>query len=68
MRNRSIIEKRNIMFASPRTAEELLKELHLLRQAIMLILPQDDLEDYANAERIERSYKRAVEKFPPIYT
>ena len=43
----------------------ILEELRLLRNEIMLLLPQEDLEDYAHPERIKNSYRKAIKKYPP---
>lgn len=47
-------------------AEEILKELRLLREEISLILPSEDLKDYAHSRRIRRSYQKAMKKYPPL--
>ncbi len=44
----------------------LLKEMRRLRQSIDFILPQEDINDYANPERIKRSYQKALKKYSPV--
>lgn len=52
-----------------RNGEKMLKailgELRLLRKEVMLLLPQEDLEDYEHPERIKKSYQKAIKKYPP---
>ncbi|OGP31175.1 MAG: hypothetical protein A2073_07275 [Deltaproteobacteria bacterium GWC2_42_11] len=43
-----------------------LKEIRSLRQEFYLLLPQEDIEEYAYPERIKRSYQKALKKYPPI--
>ena len=45
----------------------ILKELRLLRNEVRLLLPQDDLEDYAHPERIQRSFQKAIKKHPTAW-
>ena len=46
--------------------QKILEELRLLRQEVRLLLPQEDLEDYADPERIKRSYQKAIKQYPPV--
>ena len=46
------------------TLHIILEELRLLRNEITLLLPQEDLEDYAHPERIRRSFQKAIKKHP----
>lgn len=46
--------------------QTILEELRLLRKEVMILLPQEDLEDYANPDRIKHSYQRAIKKYPPV--
>lgn len=50
---------------SGETLQAILEELRLLRNEVMLLLPQKDLEDYAHPERIKSSYQKALKKYPP---
>ena len=43
----------------------ILEELKLLREEVGLLLPQEDVEEYAHSERIKRSYKSAIGKYVP---
>ena len=43
----------------------ILQELRLLRNDVLLLFPQDRLEDYAHPDRIKRSYENAVRERPP---
>lgn len=51
---------------SPIMLQTILEELRLLRNEVMFLLPHEDLEDYANPERIRRSYQKAIKKYPPV--
>lgn len=44
----------------------IVKELRLLRNEVMFLFPQDDLEDYVHPERIKKSYQNAIKKYPPF--
>lgn len=48
------------------TLETLVEELRLLRNEVKLLLPQEDLQDYAHLKQIERSYKKAIKEYPPL--
>jgi len=50
------------------TAQEILGELRLLRRQVMLLLPQEDIKEYAHSKRIEKSYKKALNKYPPDFS
>lgn len=52
----------------PQILQSILEELRLLRGKVELLLPQEDLEGYANPERIKRSYQKAIKKYPPDYS
>ena len=43
----------------------ILDELRLLRQEISLVLPQENLDEYAHPRRIKRSYQKALKRYPP---
>ena len=49
------------------TLHIILEELRLLRNEIALLLPQEDLEDYAHPERIRRSFQKAIKKHPVVW-
>ena len=46
--------------------QAILEELRLLRSEVMFLFPQEDLEDYANSDRVRDSYKKALKKYPPV--
>lgn len=48
-----------------KTLQAILEELRLLRKELILLLPQEDLEDYEHPERIKKSYQKAIKKYPP---
>ena len=50
---------------TPELLHAILQELRLLRNDMMLLFPQDNLEDYANADRVKDSYEKAVREHPP---
>lgn len=50
---------------SEKTLQIILEELRLLRNEVMLLLPQEDLEAYTHPERIKSSYQKAIKKYPP---
>ena len=62
--------KNNIQSASPvfnsRIFSSILTELRLLRKEVLLLLPQEDLEEYSDEDRIKKSYLKALRKYPPI--
>lgn len=43
----------------------ILDEVRLLRDEIRLVLPYEDLNEYAHPNRIKRSYQKAVKRYPP---
>ena len=45
--------------------QTVIEELRLLRSEVALLLPQEDLKDYAHPQRIRRSYEKALKKYPP---
>ncbi len=46
--------------------QAILEELRLLRNDVMLLFPQEDLEDYAHPDRVRNSYQKAMKKYPPV--
>lgn len=44
----------------------ILEELRLLRQEMLLLFPQEDLEDYAYPDRIKNSYRKAIKEYPLV--
>ena len=56
---------RRAQAASPLMLRAILEELRLLRNEMQLLLPQEDLKDYAHATRIKRSYRNALKQYPP---
>ena len=50
---------------SEKTLQAILEELRLLRNEVMFLFPQEDLEDYAHPERIRNYYQKAIKKYPP---
>ena len=52
--------------SEPQVLRAILQELRLLRSEMMLLFPQDRLEDYAHPTRIKRSYQRALKQYPPV--
>ncbi|MBI2551729.1 hypothetical protein HYW17_00300 [Candidatus Uhrbacteria bacterium] len=49
---------------TPTTAQAILEELRLLRNEITLLLPHEDLEEYAHPERLKRSLENARKHYP----
>jgi len=45
----------------------ILEEVKLLREEVMLLLPQEDIEEYSHPKRISGSYRKALKKFPPVF-
>jgi hypothetical protein len=44
----------------------ILEEIRLLRNEIMFLFPQENLEEYAHPVRIKRSYQKAIKQHPPV--
>ncbi len=51
MTNNAVTKTKN----NEKTLHVILEELRLLRNEVMLLLPQEDLEDYAHLKRIKNS-------------
>ena len=56
--------KSRISSTSSATIQTVLEELRLLRNEILLLLPQEGLKEYAHPDRIHRSYQKALKKYP----
>ena len=48
------------------TMDAILEEIKLLRNEISILLPQDNLDDYANPERIKASYEDALREHKSV--
>lgn len=46
--------------------QRIYEELRLLRNEVMFLIPQEDLEEFQHPERIKRSYQRAIKEHPPV--
>jgi hypothetical protein len=46
--------------------EQILAELRFLREQLSLVVPQDNLDEYDDADRLSASYRKAVKRYPPI--
>ena len=46
----------------------ILAEIHMLRNELALLLPSEDVSDYAHATRIKKSYEKALKQYPPAAT
>ncbi|OGL67635.1 hypothetical protein A3B21_01430 [Candidatus Uhrbacteria bacterium RIFCSPLOWO2_01_FULL_47_24] len=57
--------KSSTITVSSKTMESILYELRMIRDEIALLLPQEDLEEYANVERVKQSYAKAIKRYPP---
>ncbi|MBI4118921.1 MAG: hypothetical protein HY452_01515 [Parcubacteria group bacterium] len=50
-----------------KTKEDIiLDEIKLLREQVLLLLPQEDLNDYIHPQRIKKTYAKAIKKYPPL--
>ena len=47
--------------------KRILQELKLMRSEISLLLPREDISEYSHPSRIQKSYRRALKKFPPVW-
>ena len=65
--NRIKVKKssKQIPASQKETLLNMLEEITRLREEISLLLPHEDLKEYAHPERIRRSYTRAVKQYPP---
>lgn len=57
------VQTKNKITITSSGIQRILEELRLLRQEVRLLLPQEDLEDYAHPERIMRSYQKAIKQY-----
>lgn len=48
------------------TLKAILEELRLLRNEINLLLPQEELDEYTNSDRVQESYRKALKQHPPV--
>jgi len=46
------------------TMHSVLRELQMLRNELSLLLPNENVSEYAHADRIRRSYRKALKKYP----
>lgn len=46
------------------TIHSVLRELRMLRNDLSLILPNENIFEYTHANRIRRSYRKALKKYP----
>jgi len=46
-------------------AQEILREVKILRREISVLLPSEDLNDYTSPTRLSQSYKKAIKQYPP---
>lgn len=47
--------------------QKIYEELRLLRNEVMFLIPQEDLEEFQHPERIKRSYQHAIKEHPPVF-
>ena len=45
--------------------QDILTEVRQLRSDLTLLLPHEDVKDFAHPRRIRRSYKNAIKQYPP---
>jgi hypothetical protein len=64
--NPKIQTKTDMSTVPSKALKAIFEELRLLRNEVMLLLPQEDLEEYTHSNRIRRSYQKAVKKYPPV--
>lgn len=50
--------------APDKMLRSILQEIRLLRYEVRLILPTEDLQEYAHPKRIKRSYENALKAYP----
>lgn len=50
---------------APKILQDILGELRLLRLELTILLPHEDVVDFAHPRRIRRSYENAVKQYPP---
>ncbi len=43
----------------------ILAEVRLLRNELKLVLPQEELKDYAHPQKIKQAYQKALKSYPP---
>ena len=45
---------------------QILHELRLLREQLSLVVPQDTLDEYEDADRLTASYGKALKRYPSV--
>lgn len=60
------IKKAVTQSTEPGVWHDILSELRLLRRDLSLLLGQDNLADYENADQIKQLYRRAQKQHPPV--
>lgn len=44
--------------------QAILKEVRSLRDDFLFFIPQENLDDYKHANRVKRSYQKALKRYP----
>lgn len=46
------------------TLETVMREIRTLRDTVLFLMPQENIADYAHADRVKRSYRNALKQYP----
>ena len=57
---------RTILKPSEKVLEKIFEQVSMLRKEVSLLLPHEDIENFAHANRIKQSYRHAIKEHPPI--
>lgn len=63
--SKTLIKTKSNVTSSQKMLGALLEEIRLLRHELMLLLPSEDLKDYAHPARIKHSYQKALKEYQP---
>lgn len=65
--NKTVTKNHNAATSSNSAVlRSILEEIRLLRNELALLFPSEDLEGYAHAGRVKKSYARALKQYPPV--
>ena len=60
-KNRKAISREDLL-------RSVLAEIRMLRNELSFLIPSEDINEYAHAGRIKKSYAKALKQYPPALT